>query len=121
MEDQTDCIIVLLTSIIEGLCNINDNLTKIGDSFLAQQSRIPERGVLPISATIPFAVDRKERKHLFINNPVGLNILVGRLGSDGNFTLGPNEWFNVGHVDGTSFFCTSTATLNYVCTDEIVP
>lgn len=99
------------------LCGIYD-LVAIGVNARHPIDQSPQ-----ISATMPYIVDYKERKHLFLFSTVSLTLTVEDIGT---MTIAPNTFTNISFPQGYRLLASnisSTAPIYvYVkATDEIIP
>ena len=82
--------------------------------------REPIGATVQISATTPYIIDYKERKHLFIFSATSLTLTLEDLG---NFALPSGQWVNMGFSTGTRVYASgqsSNVPLFVKCTDETI-
>lgn len=72
-------------------------------------------------STMPYVVNYKNRRHIYIYNPGTVLTLTDTAG-EWKQTLNPQSWTNVSIPNGTRLTATTgPAVIKVKCTDEVVP
>lgn len=98
-----------------------DTLKQIERLLLSTASLPPEDQTIQLSATRPWEVDYRERKHIFLWVPSSTVISMEDYGS---LTISATTWLNLGLPSGVRIFAPSasnTVPIMIRCTNEIVP
>ncbi len=98
-----------------------DTLKQIERLLLAATKYPPIDQTVQFSATQPYIVDYKERRHIYVWLPVAQAVSMEDYGSG---TLLAQVWINLGLQEGTRIFATGSSTtvpMIVRCSDEVIP
>ncbi len=87
---------------------------------LALEARNPERYMAQISSTMPWAIDYKNRKHVYIYSGIALNLTSTDIGT---IALPPSIWWLIDLPEGLRITATGQVTPVYIyvlATDEVL-
>jgi hypothetical protein len=95
-------------------------LEKIARNTTGTAKHTPIDVVQMISATTPWILDYKERRHIYIYSPNSLTLTIEDFGS---FALSASTWMNIDFLEGMHIFAsgqTNNVAIFVRCTDELL-